>query len=129
MPYRPRPWSRLDEGWGLNRKCVGRLWREEGLRVPKRRRKRQRIGESTVPAKRLHAEHPNQVWALDFKFDQTADGRLLKLLHLVDEHTREALPLSAAGASTPIRRSPSSTGSSPPGVRRPSTFAATTAPS
>jgi hypothetical protein len=30
-------------------------------------------------------------WALDFQFDQTADGRILKLLHVVDEFTREAL--------------------------------------
>jgi hypothetical protein len=39
----------LDERWALNRKRTQRLWREEGLRVPQRRRKRQRLGESTVP--------------------------------------------------------------------------------
>jgi putative transposase len=70
---------------------VQRLWREEGLRVPVRKRKRQRLGESTVPASRLAAERPDQVWALDFQFDETADGRILKLLHVVDEFTREAL--------------------------------------
>jgi putative transposase len=80
-----------EEGWTVNRKRVQRLWREEGLRVPSRRRKRQRLGESTVPAKRLAAERPDHVWALDFQFDQTADGRILKLLHVVDEFTREAL--------------------------------------
>jgi putative transposase len=80
-----------EEGWSVNRKRVQRLWREEGLRVPVRRRKRQRLGESTVPAKRLAAQRPNHVWALDFQFDQTADGRILKLLHIVDEFTREAL--------------------------------------
>src|SRR5439155_18934500 len=36
-------------------------------------------------------ERPDHVWALDFQFDQTADGRILKLLHIVDEFTREAL--------------------------------------
>ena len=61
----------------------------ERVRVPQRRRKRQRLGESTVPAERLRAERPDQVWALDFRFDQTADGRILKLLHVVDEFTRE----------------------------------------
>jgi putative transposase len=80
-----------EEGWAVNRKRVQRLWREEGLRVPVRRRKRQRLGDSTVPAKRLAAERPDHVWALDFQFDQTADGRILKLLHIVDEFTREAL--------------------------------------
>jgi putative transposase len=82
-----------DEGWQVNRKRVQRLWREEGLRVPGRKRKRQRLGESTVPACRLAAERPDQVWALDFQFDETADGKLLKLLHVLDEYTREALEI------------------------------------
>ena len=85
-----------EEGWGVNRKRVQRLWREEGLRVPVKRRKRQRLGDSAVPAVRLRAERPNHVWALDFQFDQTADGRVLKLLNIVDEHTREALAVVAA---------------------------------
>ncbi len=81
----------LEQGWVLNRKRTQRLWREEGLRVPQRARKRQRLGDSTVPAKRLRAQRPDHVWALDFQFDQTADGKILKLLHVVDEFTREAL--------------------------------------
>ena len=93
-----RPWATLrEEGWGVNRKRVQRLWREEGLRVPAKRRKRQRLGDSAVsPPARLRAERPNHVWALDFQFDQTADGRVLKLLNIVDEHTREALATVAA---------------------------------
>jgi putative transposase len=79
------------QGWCVNRKAIQRLWREEGLRVPARRRKRQRLGTSTCPADRLAAEHPDHVWALDYQFDQTQDGRRLKLLNIVDEHTREAL--------------------------------------
>jgi len=59
--------------------------------VPQRRRKRRRLGESTVPAKRLRAQRPNHVWAFDFQFDQTADGWVLKLLNVVDEYTRESL--------------------------------------
>ena len=92
-----RAWATLrEEGWGVNRKRVQRLWREEGLRVPLKRRKRQRLGDSAQPARRLRAERPNHVWALDFQFDQTADGRVLKLLNIVDEHTREALATVAA---------------------------------
>jgi len=79
------------EGWEVNRKRVQRLWREEGLRVPQRKRKRRRLGDSTVPACQLRAERPNHVWAFDFQFDQTADGRALKLMNIVDEFTREAL--------------------------------------
>ena len=60
------------------------------------RRKRQRLGTSTTSADRLAAEHPDHVWALDYQFDQTTDGRLLKLLNVVDEHTREALTIEVA---------------------------------
>ncbi len=85
-----------EEGWDVNRKRVQRLWREEGLRVPVRKRKRRRLGSSTVPAERLRAERPNHVWAFDFQFDQTADGRALKLLNIVDEFTRESLAMLVA---------------------------------
>jgi putative transposase len=82
------------EGWAINRKRVQRIWREEGLRVPARKRKRRRLGESTAesPA-RLSATHPGHVWALDFQHDATTDGRELKFLNIVDEFTREALAI------------------------------------
>jgi putative transposase len=64
------------------------------LRVPARRRKRQRLGTSTTPAARLAAEHPNHVGALDYQFDQTLDGRVLRLLNVIDEHTRKALTIT-----------------------------------
>jgi putative transposase len=92
-----RAWALLRaEGFEINRKRVQRLWREEGLRVPARRRKRMRLGASTTSARHLRAERPNQVWALDFQFDTTVDGRILKLLHVVDEHSREALAIQVA---------------------------------
>ena len=62
----------------------------KGLRVPQRKRKRLRLGDSTVPATRLRAERPNHVWAPDFQFDSTVDGRTVELVDVVDEHTREA---------------------------------------
>ena len=81
----------IELGWSVNRKRVQRLWREEGLRVARTTRKRRRAGESTAPDGRLRAERPDQLWAFDFQFDQTSDGRVLKLLNVVDEFTREAL--------------------------------------
>jgi transposase InsO family protein len=51
------------EGQIVNRKKIQRLWREEGLRVPPKRRKRQRLGTSTTPADRLQAIRPDHVWA------------------------------------------------------------------
>jgi putative transposase len=62
--------------------------------VPARRHKRQRLGTSTTPADRLAAEHPDHIWALDYQFGQTTDGRILKLLNVVDEHTHEALTIA-----------------------------------
>lgn len=64
----------LQEGWEVNRKRVQRLWREEGLRVPRRKAKRARVGDN-ADGKRLRAERPDHVWALDFQTDETADGR------------------------------------------------------
>lgn len=76
------------EGWSVNHKRIQRLWREEGLRVPQRRR-RKRAGASTVTT--VTADAPNRVWALDFQFDATEDGRPVKIVSIVDEHTRECL--------------------------------------
>ena len=91
--YRRAHGHLLSEGFSLNRKRVQRIWREEGLRVPLKAKKRRRLGESTVPAERLKAEHPNHVWALDYQHDATDDGRELKFLNIVDEFTREALAI------------------------------------
>jgi putative transposase len=76
------------EGWVLNREKVLRVWREEGLKVEPRHRKRRRPvnGEQVRRACR-----PNHVWAIDFQFDATSDGRMVKIANLVDEFTREAL--------------------------------------
>ncbi len=92
--YRRAHAELLLEGLGVNRKRVQRIWREEGLRVPAKKRKRRRLGVSTAEgATRLSATHPNHVWALDFQHDATSDGRELKFLNIVDEFTREALAI------------------------------------
>ena len=75
----------------MNRKRVQRLWREEGLRVPQPRRKRRRLGDSATAAGPLRAERPGQVWTFDFQFDQTVDGRAVKVCNILDEFTRESL--------------------------------------
>ncbi|WP_370561479.1 IS3 family transposase [Cyanobium sp. NS01] len=80
------------EGWTVNHKRVQRLWREEGLQRPTpRKRKRARPADGSV--RRHRAEHPHQVWAMDFQFDATADGRRLKFLNVIDEHSRLCLAI------------------------------------
>ena len=83
------------EGLVTNPKRTRRVWRDERLqRPPQRRAKRRRLADGT--AARLRAQRPNDVWALDFQFDETADLRRVKLLNIVDEFTREALCVEAA---------------------------------
>lgn len=80
-------------GMVVNAKRVQRLWREEGLKVPRRQRKRQRLGHSDNGTQRLRATRVNEVWSYDFVFDQTEDGRRLKWLPICDEFSRENVAL------------------------------------
>jgi putative transposase len=81
------------EGWRVNRKKVQRLWRNEGLRVPQKQQKRRRLGTTENGTQRLGAERRNHVWSYDFTMDQTADGKRLKMMPVVDEFTRECLAI------------------------------------
>ena len=76
------------EGQRVNDKRVQRLWREEGLRVPYRKRKKPHRGIG-VAVGAMCPIRPNVLWALDFQFDTTVDRRTIKLLNIVDEFTRE----------------------------------------
>jgi putative transposase len=77
------------EGWRVNDKRIQRLWRQEGLKVPYRKRKKPMRGIGTAIGAMCPIV-PNALWALDFQFDTTVDGRILKLLNIVDEFTRES---------------------------------------
>ena len=79
------------DGWRVNNKRVRRLWRREGFKIPRKGRKKRRLGHTANSCVRRRAVKPNEVWSYDFLFDQTADGRPLKILPIVDEFTRECL--------------------------------------
>jgi putative transposase len=81
------------EGWRVNHKRVARIWRREGLKVPSKQPKRGRLWLNDGSCIRLRPEHRNHVWAYDFVFDRTHNGRALKLLTVVDEYTRESLAI------------------------------------
>jgi putative transposase len=85
-----RAWAalRFDEDTSVNLKKVRRLWREEGLQVCERY-PRKRAGVSSM--RPMDADAPKVVWALDFQFDSTVDGRAVKIASMLDEHTRESL--------------------------------------
>ena len=81
------------EGLRINKKRVQRLWREEGLRNPLRKRRKRAQGHSGNSCAVRRAEHKNHVWCWDFTMDETADGRRLKWFSVGDEFTRECLAL------------------------------------
>ena len=89
-----RSWALLRcDGFRVNRKRVYRLWRREGLKVPRKQRKRRRLGHSGNGCVRHRAERINHVWCYDFVSDQTVDGRTVKFLTVEDEYTRECLAI------------------------------------
>ena len=88
------------DGWRVNHKRVERIWRQEGLKVPARQPKRGRLWFNDGSCIRLRPEHRNHVWAYDFVFDRTREGRPLKFLTIVDEYTRECLTIEVARKQT-----------------------------
>jgi len=86
------------EGWHVNAKRVYRLWRKEGLKVPKKTWKRRRLGHSGNSCVRRRAEHQDHVWCWDFIHDRTLTGQPLKWLAITDEYTRECLAIDVAGS-------------------------------
>ncbi len=81
------------EGMKINKKRVQRLWREEGLRNPLRKRRKRARGHSENSCATKKAEYKNHVWCWDFTMDETSDGRRLKWFSVLDEFTRECLAL------------------------------------
>lgn len=78
------------EGLRVNHKRVYRIYREEGLQLPKRRRKRLRSvrREPLKPAETVNAR-----WSMDFMSDSLADGRKFRVLNVLDEFSRECLAI------------------------------------
>ncbi len=112
-----RAWAglRFDEGHRMNIKKGHRLWREEGLQV-RAHHPRKRAGASSVAA--VAADAPKVVWAVDFQFDSTVDGRAVKIASMIDEHTRESLLHLVERSITGERLVANSGGYSPSTVHR-----------
>ena len=84
------------EGWVVNHKRVERLWRREGLKVPKRQPKRRRLWLNDGSCVRLRPERKDHVWSYDFVQARTHDGRAFRMLTVIDEFTRECLAIDVA---------------------------------
>lgn len=81
------------QGWTVNAKRVYRLWRREGLKAPKKQHKTRHSGQHENGCDHHGSDHPDDVWAWDFVFDRTSNGKMLKWFVIVDEFTRECLCL------------------------------------
>lgn len=90
-----KAWDALRRrGQQVNIKRVQRLWRQERLQVPPRKRKKRKPPGMPTPV--LKALRPSQVWSLDFVLDATHNGTRLKMLTVGDDFTRECLAIEVA---------------------------------
>ena len=85
-----------DQGWQVNHKHVERIWRQEGLKVPKKLPKRGRLWLNDGSITRLKPERKGHIWAYDFVACRTGDGRAVRMLTVIDEYTRECLAIKVA---------------------------------
>ena len=81
------------EGWQVGKYLVERIYREEGLTLRQRRKRRRRVAEHR--RERFNPTGPNQVWSMDFVADQLADGSRFRSLTVVDIYTRECLAIES----------------------------------
>ena len=81
------------DGWHVNEKRVYRIWRREGLKVPSKQPKRGRLWLNDGSCVRLRPTHKGHVWSYDFVQDRTHDGKVFRMLCVIDEHTRECLAI------------------------------------
>lgn len=89
-----------EAGWQVNRKRVERIWRQEGLKVPQKQPKRGRLWLNDGSTIRLKPEFVKHVWSYDFMQERTHDGKIFRILNIIDEYTRECLLAKAARSFT-----------------------------
>ena len=80
-------------GWHVNTKRVARIWKLRGLKVPKKQKKRARVGDQEHSCIRHRPEHKDHVWSYDFVMDRTHNGKPFRMFNVVDEFTRECLAI------------------------------------
>ena len=81
------------EHWQIDPKRLHRLWRQAGLQIQRKQRKRRRVTTGENSTIKLKPLYPNHVWSYDFLFDTTENGRTIKLMPILDEYTRECLSI------------------------------------
>lgn len=85
-----------NDAWRVNHKRVERIWRQEGLKVPKKQPQRGRLWLNDGSCIRLRPLRKDHVWSYDFVLIRTTEGEPLRILVIIDEFTRECLALHVA---------------------------------
>jgi putative transposase len=81
------------DGWHVNHKRVERIWREEGLKVPRKQKKRSRLYFNDGSCIRLRPLYPNHVWSYDFVSDRLNNGKKIRMLTVIDEFSQKCLAI------------------------------------
>ena len=95
--YRFVHWFVGERGHRVGQRRVRRIYREEGLSVRKRRKKRFKTWMRTP---RVAATHANERWSIDFVHDQLASGKAIRVFNVIDDFTRESVAMEV-GPSLP----------------------------
>lgn len=85
------------DGINVNHKKVYRLYRDAGLAVRKRKRRK---GIMVERQPLLLPEMPNHTWSMDFVMDSLANGRRIKCLTIVDDFSKECLGIPVANGTS-----------------------------
>jgi len=88
------------EGFLINHKRTERIYKEEGLSLRQRRRKKM---ASVLRVEMPQAEKPDQRWSMDFMSDCLYDGRRIRVLTVVDDYTRECLAIEVDTSINGVR--------------------------
>lgn len=88
--YRMLTMALRREGFLDNAKCIYRIYREEKLQVQVRRKRKRSLWRGEKP---VAPQAANERWSMDFMSDHLADGRKIRALNVVDDHTRECLAI------------------------------------
>ena len=81
------------DGWRINYKRVERIWKEEGLKVPKKQKKRRRLYFNDGSCIRLRPLYNNHVWSYDFVKDRLSNGSSFRMLTVIDEYSRKCMEI------------------------------------
>lgn len=88
------------DGEVINDKRMYRLWKAAGLKVPRKRRKTRATGDKKNACDVASASFIHDVWTWDFVQSSTVDGRKIRFLNIVDEHTRLCLSIKSGRSIT-----------------------------